>query len=208
MPLDILKGFLIGICASVPLGPIAILVLQKSLCNGHKAGFITGLGATTVDTTFALLAIFALSYAQRLIDAHEGLVMICGGIVVAIIGMTVFFNAREPILHIEQDNCTSFTIKDYLKAVAVGYSNPGAILVMFGLFAFFGIDTQLSGFHLAPVVVALSLGSASYWFCFSWALSRVGKKLNVKVLMYINRIAGVALALVGAFLVVRGLLVF
>ena len=90
------------------------------------------------------------------------------GEVVAIIGMTVFFNAREPLLHIEQDNCTSFTIKDYLKAVAVGYSNPGAVLVMFGLFAFFGIDTQLSGFHLAPVVIALSLGSASYWFCFSW----------------------------------------
>ena len=52
MLLDILKGFIIGICASVPLGPIAILVIQKSLSDGHKAGFFAGLGACLVDTLF------------------------------------------------------------------------------------------------------------------------------------------------------------
>ena len=52
---EILKAFAIGICASVPIGPIAILVLQKSLSYGHKAGFVTGLGATTVGTTYAVL---------------------------------------------------------------------------------------------------------------------------------------------------------
>ena len=40
MVLDILKGFLVGICASAPLGPIAIFVIQKSLSEGHKSGFI------------------------------------------------------------------------------------------------------------------------------------------------------------------------
>ena len=41
MILDILKAILVGVCASVPVGPIAILVIQKSLSKGHKAGFIT-----------------------------------------------------------------------------------------------------------------------------------------------------------------------
>ena len=50
MLFDVLKGFLTGICASVPLGPIAIFVIQKSLSDGHRSGFLTGLGATTVDT--------------------------------------------------------------------------------------------------------------------------------------------------------------
>ena len=31
MIVDVLKAFAIGICASAPLGPAAILVLQKSL---------------------------------------------------------------------------------------------------------------------------------------------------------------------------------
>ena len=65
MLVDMLKGFLVGICASVPIGPIAILVVQKSLSMGHKAGFVSGLGASVVDTFYASIAIFALAFAQR-----------------------------------------------------------------------------------------------------------------------------------------------
>ena len=63
MLLDILKGFIIGICASAPIGPVAILVIQKTLSKGHKAGFITGLGATFVDTVFSMIALSALAIA-------------------------------------------------------------------------------------------------------------------------------------------------
>ncbi len=31
MLVDMLKAFLVGLCASAPVGPIAILVIQKSL---------------------------------------------------------------------------------------------------------------------------------------------------------------------------------
>ena len=61
MFLNILKGFIIGVCASAPLGPIAILVIQTTLNKGHRAGFVTGMGACLVDTLFAVIAIFALA---------------------------------------------------------------------------------------------------------------------------------------------------
>ena len=63
MIIDMLKGFLVGVCASAPVGPIAILVVQKSLSKGHKAGFVSGLGASVVDTLYAFIAIFALAFA-------------------------------------------------------------------------------------------------------------------------------------------------
>ena len=75
MFLDILKGFAIGICASAPIGPIAILVIQKSLSKGHKAGFITGMGACVVDTVFSIIAIFALAAAERLINENRELIL-------------------------------------------------------------------------------------------------------------------------------------
>ena len=70
MLVDILKGFLVGVCASAPVGPIAILVVQKSLSKGHKAGFVSGLGASVVDTLYAFIAIFALAFAQKFIDKY------------------------------------------------------------------------------------------------------------------------------------------
>ncbi len=76
MLIDILKGFIIGICASVPLGPIAILVIQKSLSEGQKSGFLAGLGACLVDTLFAVIAIFALAIAERFIESYSTLIMV------------------------------------------------------------------------------------------------------------------------------------
>ena len=59
MLLDIIKGFIVGLCASVPMGPVAILVVQKTLNKGRSAGFVAGLGATVVDTIYAIIALFA-----------------------------------------------------------------------------------------------------------------------------------------------------
>ena len=86
MIVDVLKAFAIGICASAPLGPAAILVLQKSLSYGHRAGFYTGLGATTIDTTYATLSIFALAWTQDFINTYEYTIYLIGGLIVALLG--------------------------------------------------------------------------------------------------------------------------
>ena len=92
MLIDMLKGFLVGMCASAPIGPIAILVVQKSLSKGHKAGFISGLGASVVDTLYAFIAIFALAFAQKFIDEHQNAILLVGGVVLAIVGLTMAFS--------------------------------------------------------------------------------------------------------------------
>lgn len=91
MLVNVLKAFLIGICASVPLGPVAIYVLQVSLSKGHKPGFLTGLGATTIDTLYAVVAVFALAFAERFIETHKVLIFILGGLIVALVGASIVF---------------------------------------------------------------------------------------------------------------------
>jgi threonine/homoserine/homoserine lactone efflux protein len=94
MLLNILKAFLIGICASAPIGPIAILVMQKSLSYGQEAGFVTGLGATLVDTLYAVISIFALAIAQQFLETYEYPIYIAGGLIVGVLGYTMAF--RDP----------------------------------------------------------------------------------------------------------------
>ena len=74
MFIDILRGFIVGICASAPVGPIAILVVQKSLSKGHKAGFVAGMGACVVDTVFSIIAIFALAFVQQFFEDRKSVV--------------------------------------------------------------------------------------------------------------------------------------
>ena len=207
MPLNILKGFLIGICASLPLGPAALIVLRNSLKNGRRAGFLTGLGVTTVDTTFAIAALFALAWVQGLMDTHERWVLVIGGGIVAVIGLVLLLRVKSPADNLPPDPDEGFSVQDYLQAVAVGYSNPGAILIMFGLFAFFGVDTQQSAWCLMPVIPALSLGSACYWFCFSTAFGKVGRSLRPLTVRRISRLAGVGIIILGIILIVKGIMI-
>ena len=64
---QLIKAFLVGICASVPVGPIALLVIRNSLGKGHGSGFVSGLGACFVDTIFTIIAVFFLAFAQNFI---------------------------------------------------------------------------------------------------------------------------------------------
>ena len=205
MMLDILKGLLIGICASVPLGPIAILVLQKSLSEGHRAGFMAGLGACLVDTLYAVIAMFALAFAESFIEDHRILIMVGGGIIVILLGCSMAF--KDPFRKMKEEHQTpSYSLKAFFQAVIMGISNPGAIFVIFALFAFFGIQLEPHDFRVAPILLSLSGGSALYWFLFSWAFSRFRKNFKLSTLLWLNRAAGVIVIIIGIALVAEGVL--
>ena len=56
-----IKGILIGLLVSVPLGPIGVLCIQRTLNKGRMSGFVSGLGAAVADTIFAVIAGFGLT---------------------------------------------------------------------------------------------------------------------------------------------------
>lgn len=203
MFLDILKAFIVGICASAPIGPIAILVIQKSLSGGHKAGFITGLGACVVDTIYAVTAIFALAVVQNFIHAHENIILIVGGLVVALLGISMSFS--DPFRKMNRNKSSSVSLTDFMQAVAMGFSNPGAVFVILALFAFFGLaDDSPHNWSVAPIILSVSAGSAIYWFSVTWLLSHFRKKFEIRTILWINRVTGAIIIVIGVALLGEG----
>lgn len=201
--MDMLKGFLVGICASAPVGPIAILVVQKSLSKGHKAGFISGLGASMVDTLYAFIAIFALAFAQKFIDAHQNLILLVGGAVLILLGVHMAFS--DPFRKMKTDGESSASPKDFGQAVAMGLSNPMAIFVMFTLFAFFGLANDAPhNWSVTPIILSVSVGSVLYWFSISWLLSRFRKNFRMRTILWISRITGAIIVIIGISLLGQG----
>ena len=52
---EIIKGFLIGVLASAPMGPVGILTIQRTLNKGRWEGFATGVGASISDIIYAFI---------------------------------------------------------------------------------------------------------------------------------------------------------
>ena len=204
MWIDILKGFAVGMCASAPIGPIAILVVQKSLSKGHKAGFVSGLGASVVDTFYASIAIFALAFAQSFIEEHKNMILLVGGAVLIAVGISMAFS--NPFRKLKADGESSVSPKDFGQAVALGLSNPMAVFVMFTLFAFFGLANESPHtWKFMPIILAVSAGSVTYWFSLSWILSRFHGNFRMRTILWISRITGALIVIIGIALLGQGL---
>src|SRR2546423_11821981 len=52
----ILKGILLGLGAAVPIGPVNVEIVRRTLRGGFFAGFALGCGAVTVDVCYAILS--------------------------------------------------------------------------------------------------------------------------------------------------------
>lgn len=199
-----LKGFAVGMCASAPIGPIAILVVQKSLSKGHKAGFVSGLGASVVDTMYAFIAIFALAFAQSFIEEHKNMILLVGGVVLIAVGFSMAFS--NPFRKLKADGESSVSPKDFGQAVALGLSNPMAVFVMFTLFAFFGLANDAPHtWRVTPIILAVSAGSVTYWFLMSWLLSRFRGNFRMRTILWISRITGALIVIIGIALLGQGL---
>lgn len=201
MLLDFLKALIVGIAASAPIGPIAILVIQKTLSKGFKPGFVTSMGATVVDTIFAIVAIFALAYVQGFIEGNKIPLMIFGGLVVIALGVSMmlsdpFRKMNNP--EVRPRHAKSVSAADFLTACAMGFSNPGAIAVMFALMAFFGIaENRSSDWTCFPIIIGIAAGSALYWLFVTFLLSYFSKQFKMRTIVWINRITGAVVIVVG-----------
>lgn len=211
MFLILMKAIVVGIAASVPLGPIAILVIQKTLTKGFKAGFVTSMGSTLVDTIFSIVAIFALTFVETFINGNPIPVFVGGGLVV--IGLGISMALSNPFRKVGagselQQIKTSASVKDFLTASAMGLSNPGAIVALFALMAFFGLENVGDNVDWTcfPVIVGVALGSAAYWLMVTSLLSMFRKKFNMRTIIWCNRVMGIALVIIGLAFVAEGIM--
>lgn len=66
-----LKGILIGIIASAPMGPVGVLTIQRTMNKGRWYGMVTGLGAAVSDLIYALITGLGMSFVMDLITSPQ-----------------------------------------------------------------------------------------------------------------------------------------
>ena len=209
MVLNFLKAILIGLAASIPLGPLGIMCIQKALSKGRWAGFAVGLGSSIVDVFYAAIALFSVSFISDFLDRNRIWVMLVGGVIILLIGLQIAM--KNPIKDLQQSKTTPVSSSRHVKEVLRGFlmtvSNPGALVLMLGLFAFFGLD--LGTHYRAPAVLVvlagIFLGTASWWFLLASGISLFRKRFRLRQMLVINRISGIIIALIGLASVVESL---
>ncbi|PKP00198.1 MAG: hypothetical protein CVU13_01430 [Bacteroidetes bacterium HGW-Bacteroidetes-8] len=201
---SIVKGFIVGIGASIPLGPLGVMCVQKTLSKGRISGIITGLGASVTDTIFATFAIVSLALIQEFVRDNEVSVLFYGGLAVVVIGLKIFLT--NPVKQIRRNRGGKKLFEDFLSSVIMTITNPGAVFLILGLFAFVGLDVDgsSSGDIIFAALLGVFLGANTWWIILSTSINIFRNKFRLKQLLMINRVAGVIIMVLGLFSVAEG----
>jgi len=195
---DLQRGIFIGYTVSVPVGPVALLVMRRAMTGGRTKGVISGLGAASVDLVCGTIAVLGLQGLTMVIEHHEHILRLVGGLFLIGFGLHTVKTSSEGEPN-EGQKSLSYT-KAYWTTAALTIANPltwlGLIFVSAAAGAGLG---KLSPIHTAFTALGISLASASWWVFLSVSAAWLGKKTGHKVLHWINLLAGSALLLVGTF---------
>ncbi len=199
----IYKGLFIGILTSLPVGPIAVLCIQRTLNRGKYHGFVTGLGAATSDLFYAAIAVFSLSFVTDFIAQHQFIIEIMGAVIVTVFGYFIFKSNPVKKLSTTTQSKDSY-FQDYITSFALTISNPLIILLFIGFFARFTfIDAGITFAQTALGLFFVLVGAATWWFTLTTIVNLFRAKFNLRGLWLINKIAGsvlMGLALIGLLL--------
>lgn len=205
----ILKGLLIGIVASAPMGPVGVLCIQRTLNKGRWFGFVTGIGAALSDIVYALITGFGMSFVVEFIENKTNMfyLQLIGSIMLFFFGLYTYrSNPAESIRPASQNKGT--LIHNFVTAFFVTFSNPLIIFLFVALFARFTFVIPDHVFQQSLGYLFIFIGALIWWFALAYAINKVRTRFKVKEIFILNRIIGgvvIVAAIAGFMITITGL---
>ncbi len=191
----ILKGLIIGIIASAPMGPVGVLVVQRTLNKGRWYGFVTGLGAALSDIIYAIITGLGMTFVMDFIERPRTMLYlkIGGSVMLFFFGLFTFFVKPAPSHHTSRGRGT--LLHNLFTGFLVTLSNPLIIFLFVALFARFEFLDRSHRFELPFGYLAILLGACLWWFALSGAIDKVRARFRMQNIVRVNRFIGVVVML-------------
>jgi len=159
------EGLLAGFLMCVPVGPVALLLIHRTLKGGRIDGLISGFGAATADALYSLIAVLGLGAVSSLLIKEQLWLRLGGSIFLMIVGTKVFLS--DPSEKTGSANRPAH-ISNLVSAFVLTLTNPLAFIAFTGVFAGLGLVNRNVDYASGGLLVAgVFVGAALWWFTLS-----------------------------------------
>ncbi|MDD6436958.1 MAG: LysE family transporter [Prevotella sp.] len=188
----ILKGILIGVMASAPMGPVGILCIQRTLNKGRWYGFVTGIGAALSDIIYALITGYGMSFVMDLITnpTNRFWLQILGSIILLVFGVHSFLQNPTKNMHQSNRKNKGTLVYNGVTAFWITFLNPLIILLFMAAFAQFAFVIPNHPLEMSVGYLSILGGALLWWFGLSWLVDKIRNKFDNNGILIINRIIG------------------
>jgi len=190
------QGIIIGLTLAVPVGPLALLCIQRTVSEGRLHGIFSGIGVATADSFYAAVTVLGLTVISGLIIAQHYLFRFLAGVVLILIGIRVFLSIPSSISAKTEHETY---LKDYLSMVALAIANPLTLVFFLVILPGYGVVINGTSFLTAVEFVGgVFFGSTVWWVVLCGSIGSVRSRLSGKNLGLINRVSGLLISCFGA----------
>jgi len=202
----VLTGIGIGVLMAAPIGPVNVLVIQRTVAGGFWAGLAAGLGAVLGDGLLAAIAAFSVTAISDVMSAYSEQIRLIGGLLLIGFGVALLFARPAMTIPIGQKSHLLEHMGIIPQTFFLTITNPGAVLGMAAMIGGLGsliggLNTYLEALLLVAAVMG---GSLLWWLGLSELIATIRHKLTEERLKLINRIAGGVLVAFGLLLLFDG----
>lgn len=199
------KACFLGWMVAIPVGPVGLLIIQRSITMGYVRGLFSGLGAALADGVFGFLAAIGL---VTLIENYAGskhFIRPLGGLVLAIVGI-VFILKKKREVKAEEVLTANFAnryIWDLLSTFFLTLMNPMTIIAFGALFA--GADlipVDVRKIQYLEISLGVFTGSLLWWMLLVVLATPLKNKMSATVEQRIQQVIGGILLTLAIFSVV------
>ncbi|HEV2546743.1 MAG TPA: LysE family transporter [Stellaceae bacterium] len=202
---DLLKGVAVGIVIALPVGPVGVLCVRRTLFEGPSYGFVSGLGAATADTVFGVIAGFGLTFVRDLLLGYQDWLGATGGAFLIAVGIKALTTRADIEPEPVEDEAL---FAAYASTFALTITNPITILAFAGIFAKVGVSEEAGFLDTGVLVGGVFLGSLWWWLGLSFGIAGLRRTAGAVRLVWLNRISGAILTLSGLGLLAAAALTF
>ena len=198
----LLEGFTIGFLIAMPVGPIGVLCVRRTLSYSNYHGFMTGLSGASADIVYALVAAFGITLISDFVTGFQNWIRLAGGVLLLIMGLYIF--RSQPSAQAMSKRSIEHT-KTFVSTFLLALTNPMT------LFAYAAAFSSVKNLQVAdnriflPIIIAgVFFGSLS-WFSLLTGMAYIFKKnITGNGFTIVNRIAGCMLMFFGVVAIWTG----
>jgi len=190
------KGVIAGFVIAAPVGPVGILVAQRTLAKGILAGLIAGSGAAIADTIFGAIAAFGITFVAAFLTQVEQWLRLGGGILLLLLGALTLI--KEVKSEANPRMTVGRSLGDFASTFTLTITNPATIASLVVVFPTLGAIVPEGDLPRAwTLILGVLAGSVLWWLILSTLTSLFRTRLNDARMQLINRISGMVIIFFG-----------
>ena len=187
----VLKGLIVGIIISAPMGPVGILCIQRTMKKGRIFGIVTGAGAALSDFFYALMTGLGMSFVIDFIERGQTLfwLKLMGSIMLLIFGIHTYLQDPRKGMRTEMKRKGTL-FYNFISGFGLTISNPLIVFLFIALFNMFTFVIPANLLGQAIGYLSIIAGAMLWWLGLTYVIAKMKDNFGLRGILYLNRSIG------------------